>query len=469
MWSEYACVSHLEEALELLDKYQARARIVAGATDLILELERGTRKGVELLIDISRVSGLNQIWVDSNDWVHIGPMVTHNDCVKSSIVQRYAFALAKAAWEVGSPQIRNRGTIAGNLITASPANDTIPPLMALGALVKLQSVSTQRIVPLVDFYRGVRSTVMQDNEIMVDITFPKHEDSRGVFYKFALRKAQAISVVNAAVVMRLTKGIITHAAICLGSVSPTIVFVKEAEDYLIGKHISEIDLNLLGEASIKYAHPIDDIRGSAPYRRKMVSVVVARAVDSIITNREREGFPTNPVTLSTPNSSSLELPIDYKSPGPIVTNINEKNYRFEIGHQKTLLQLLREDAELIGTKEGCSEGECGACTVILDGSAVMSCLVPAARAHGAKITTIEGLSTPTGELNPVQRAFIEYGAVQCGYCTPGFIMSATKLLEEKEFPTRLEIQQAITGNLCRCTGYYKIIEAIEHSMGAMAK
>ena len=466
MWHNVISVVTLEEVLAILNQKREKARIVAGATDLILELDRGVRKDIETLVDVSRIPRLDQIQLDKDGWVHLGPLVTHNHCVASKLLQEAAFPLVQAAWEVGSPQIRNRGTIAGNLVTASPANDTITPLMALGAKVVLKSIRGERTVPLEMFYLGVRRVDLEADEMMVDIAFPAMKPSqKGTYIKFALRRAQAISLVNVAVVLTFLEGRIEHAAITLGAVAPTIIHAGEAEKFLVGKQLNDDTIQQAANLSVKAARPISDIRGSASYRRHMTGVVTKRALRTILSGEVRKGFPQKPVLLWGSEKypfHSLKTLVDHSTHTPIETKINGVHFSFVSGQDKTLLRLLREEANLIGTKEGCAEGECGACTVFLDGVAVMSCMVPATRAHGAEIITIEGLGN--GErLHPVQETFIKDGAVQCGYCIPGFLMSAAKLLEERPRPSQEEIKHAITGNLCRCTGYYKIIEAIEHA------
>lgn len=140
--------------------------------------------------------------------------------------------------------------------------------------------------------------------------------------------------------------------------------------------------------------------------------------------------------------------------------INEKRYEIAVAPNQTLGDLIRYDLGLTGTKKGCDTGDCGACTVILNGDAVNSCLVLAVQADGGVIETIEGLSTEQG-LHPLQEAFVEKGAIQCGFCSPGMIMSAKNMLDKNSNPTEHDIREGISGNLCRCTGYQKIFEAIE--------
>jgi xanthine dehydrogenase iron-sulfur cluster and FAD-binding subunit A len=466
MWSVYFSPKDTSQALELLAEHAGRARIVAGATDLILELERGQRPGIDTLIDITRIPGLAEIQLDEEGTVHMGPLVTHNHCAGSKLLQERALALARACWEVGAPQIRNRATVAGNLITASPANDSITPLMALGARVKLDSVRGSREVDLGSFYTGVRKTVMKPDELLTDISFPlPASETRSTFFKLGLRRAQAISVINVAVVLYLNSDRIENASITLGSVAPTIIHARQAEAFLQGKTLTAEIIMQAADLAAADASPIDDLRGSAAYRREMIRIGTLRSLRQLMQGSEHAGLPNEPVMLWGPGPYASESPdqaFEHRAGNAIETTINGRLYRFETGFDGSLLRLLREQAGLIGTKEGCAEGECGACTVFLDGAAVMSCMVPAPRAHRAQIVTVEGLAD--GEkLHPVQQGFVEEGAVQCGYCTPGFIMSGAKLLEERPQPNLNEIQQAFTGNLCRCTGYYKIIAAIERA------
>lgn len=147
--------------------------------------------------------------------------------------------------------------------------------------------------------------------------------------------------------------------------------------------------------------------------------------------------------------------------------VNGEPVSVEIEPHLTLLQLLRDKLELTGTKEGCGMGECGACTVLLDGKTVNSCIFPAMEVEGKSVVTVEGLTDAQGKLDPIQKAFIDYGAIQCGFCTPGMVLSAKALLDENPKPTEEEIRNGIAGNLCRCTGYLQIIQAIKAASGQL--
>lgn len=466
MWSHYYSVATLNEALDLLAQYRGRARIIAGGTDMLIELERGQRPGVDALIDISRVPGLDTITLE-NGQIRLGPLVNHNHVVDSRLVVERGFPLAQASWEVGAPQIRNRATVAGNVITASPANDTITPLLALGASVTLASLRGERSVPLAEFYTGVRKTVMQPDELLTAISFPALADNqRGMFIKLGLRRAQAIAVMNVAIVLDFDGDTVTRAVMTLGSVAPTIIRVPDAEAQLVGKTLTPVVIAEAARLAAAAPRPIDDVRSTAVYRTEMVRVLVARALRALAAGEERASWPQHPPMLWGKNrarvNGGLSSVIDHDETAPIEMTVNGQPLKVASGHHKTLLRFLREDVGFPGTKEGCAEGECGACTVFLDGAAVMACMVAAPRAHGAIIETVEGLRQD-GQLHPIQAAFIEQGAVQCGYCTPGFLMAGAKLLEECPDPTHEQIQQSITGNLCRCTGYYKIVQAFEEA------
>ena len=465
MWQTYFTPTTLDDTLRLLAQHGKNARIIAGGTDLIIELERQIR-AAPVLIDISHIPDLDRIRLEKGVF-HLGPLVTHNQVVASTELVERAYPLARACWEVGAPQIRNRGTIAGNLITASPANDTIVPLWALGAAVTLRSLRGDRTLPFYEFYKGVRQTALADDELLVDISFPALiDEAHGTFIKLALRRAQAIAVVSTAVILELHRDAIVKAHITYGAVAPTIVRAPEVERYLVGKSLAAEVIAQAGELAMRAAKPIDDVRGPAAYRVEMLRVTTMRALRQIRDGSERADYPARPALLwgkSNGHFPSWPEPqvLVHSENGPesIETTVNGKRYSLRGANDKTLLRLLREDVGLIGTKEGCAEGECGACTVLLDGLAVMACMVPAPRAHGATITTIEGLAHGD-QLHPVQAAFVQHNAVQCGYCTPGFVMAGASLLDENPQPTNYQVQQALSGNLCRCTGYYNIVAAI---------
>jgi carbon-monoxide dehydrogenase medium subunit len=469
----YESPSTVEEVLELLAGHRQQARLIAGGTDLVLEIRRGVRTGLKVLVDVSRVGGLDRIEEDPNGTIHLGPLVTHADVVASALLWERALPLAQASLEVGAPPLQARATVVGNLVTASPANDTISALTALDALLTIRSQRGERQQALADFYPGFRQTTLSSDEMVTGISFPGLTERRtGVFVKLGLRMAQAISVVHVALVIgRDSGGVVDMARIALGSVASVIVRSPGAEEALLGRELNDQTIDSSARAAAAGIEPIDDLRGTAEYRRWTAEVMIRRALTALRNGEERQAVPTRPVWFGSSKQPTLMQGHSHTEGDPIEAVVNGKTVVTHSGGELTLLDWLRDVAgpacghPLTGTKEGCAEGECGACLVFLDNEAALSCLTPAPRAHRAQIVTVEGLAD--GGLHPVQAAFCRTGAVQCGYCTPGFLMSAAKLLEQIPDPTDKEIRTALSGNLCRCTGYYPIIQAVAEASGAV--
>jgi len=457
----------LDDALQALVDDPA-LRPVAGGTDLLLELARSGAADSVSLLDLSTIEGFAELAFDDPASISIGAGVTHADILASPRAHELMLPLAQACLEIGSPQLRNRATIAGNLITASPANDTISALVALDARVRIVG-ATHREVPLSDFFTGFRTTVLEPTDLVQSILVPHPSlRQRGIWVKAGLRKAQAISVVHAGLVLDFeADGTVSSARIALGSVGPTVELSAPAAQVLIGSSLDGDTINAAAAAAADSVTPIDDGRATADYRSDSVVVVVSRALQALAAEQQAVRWPDR-IPLLAPGRmarGSAQVPrpphgvVEATTEISVDVNGTTLSAAAGVADAGTLLDWLRQTAGT-GTKEGCAEGECGACTVMLDGDAVMSCLVAAAQADGATVTTIEGLGT-TSDPNEMQQAFVEKFAVQCGYCIPGFVVAAQALADELgSVPTRDEIELALSGNLCRCTGYYNIIDAV---------
>ncbi|MCH7788961.1 MAG: FAD binding domain-containing protein [Acidobacteria bacterium] len=451
------------------------ARPIAGGTDLLLDLQRSGDNSLApiTLIDLSTIESFRSIEETENSLVLSGG-VTHNQVIADQRFSERCQPLAQACAEIGSPQLRNRATIAGNIVTASPANDSISALMALDASVELVRLDlgevVTRTVPMRKLFSGFRATRMVAGELIARVHVPKLSTSeRGIWVKLGLRKAQAISVVHAAIVVDLSGDVVTQATLALGSVAPTVVLVEEFTEALVGGSLDDETIKVAAAASAEAVEPIDDVRATARYRTDQIGVLIARSLRAL---RDGTASTIAPPTLGSADSVAKASPsprevVDDKTPIQISVNGEPATG----GHPElTLLDWLRDEAHTetgpvgSGTKEGCAEGECGACTVLLDGSAVMSCLVAAGQADGSAVTTVEGLSSHGG--GKLQDAFVDEFAVQCGFCIPGFLVAGTALLSETSSPDLDQIRLGLSGNLCRCTGYYPIIEAIRSAASA---
>ena len=400
----------LDEALRLKAE-RPDARPIAGGTDLLVELNFD-RTRPETILNLAEVAELKG-WSRENGSVRLAAGLTYTEAMRPELAELLP-ALAEASRTVGSPQIRNRGTIGGNLGTASPAGDAHPPLLVEDATVEIGSVRGVRTLPLTEFFLGPKRNALAEDELVLAVRIDPSGQPQ-TFMKVGPRNAMVIAVCSLAVLADRERGELRAA---YGSAGPVPALVTAPLD-------ARADFPALVAAA---ASPIDDVRGTAAYRR--------HALDGADEAR--------------PGSSARMK---------IALTVNGEPQEADVWAGESLLTTLRDSLGLPGSKNACEQGECGSCSVLLDGDLVCACLVLAAQADGHEVRTVEGLRGEDG-LHRVQQAFVDAGAVQCGFCTPGLVVATAALLERVPNPSDDVIREELSGNLCRCTGYAKIFDAV---------
>ena len=289
MKMDYLRPESLKEALVLLAEHGKEAGILAGGTDLLVQLREEAKRWQDLkvLVDISHIKELRSIR-EKEGTVHIGALVTHSDLEKSPLLRKTAPFLCEAAFQVGSPQIRNRGTIGGSIANASPAADPVPPLIALDGEALLKSLEGERRLPLKELFRGSGQTVLQPGEILVEVSFPiLPEGSRSAFAKLGRRKALAISRLNLGVIARQDQeGMVLDLRIAPGCIFATPDRVREAEEVLLGKVPTP---SLLEEAGLKVTEEMirrTGIRWSTEFKKPALEAMVRQALGEVLEVRE---------------------------------------------------------------------------------------------------------------------------------------------------------------------------------------
>jgi len=278
----YLAPTTLDEALSLLSEYRGRAKVIAGGTDLVPKLKRREIRAPEYVIDLKGIPGLDEIKFDASG-LTLGAMVTIEMVESSAKIQQRLGILAQAAQSMASPQVRNRGTIAGNICNAVPSADSAPPLLTLGARLKIVSGKGQRTVNIEDFFTGPSQTALDEDEILAEIQLSSiPPNGKGVYLKLTPRRAMDLAIVGVAVVVIPQDGICRDIRIALGAVAPTPIRAKKAEAILKGQKLDDKLIEKAAQTAAGQSNPIDDHRASAEYRRDMVEVLAKRAIKQAI-------------------------------------------------------------------------------------------------------------------------------------------------------------------------------------------
>jgi carbon-monoxide dehydrogenase medium subunit len=464
---DYYAPTSVEEAIALLQQHGERARLIAGGTHLLV-LMKMEREAPQVLISLNKIPGLDAITVNPDGSVIIGSRVSIRNLGRHPLIRSRYTGLAQACDAFGSTQIEIMGTVGGNVCNGSPAADLVPMLLVFNAEVLLKGPPGERSVPLEQFLVKPGVTAIRPDEVMIGVALPPApEGTVSAFHKI-VRVVADLAKASLGLMLVRDGDRVADVHLAYGAVAPTVIRIPEAEAALVGKTFNPERAAEAARIASERITPIDDVRSSAWYRRRVVKVMTEDALNAIWAEAGRA--QPQPLTTS-PNGAKHAVAgtvIPQMKQGEqreIEFKINGVKRRMQVSANDLLLNVLREKLFLTGTKYGCGVGECSVCTVQLDGMPVLSCLTLAVEAAGREVLTVEGTTQPDGSLHPLQEAFIEQGAYQCGYCTPGMLMTLKALVEENPQPSEDDIREYLKGNRCRCTGYYSIVRAVLAATG----
>jgi xanthine dehydrogenase iron-sulfur cluster and FAD-binding subunit A len=412
---------------------------------------RGERPGP--LLDLSRIRELQA--VEDGDPVRLGAAVTYTQQLDD--LAEPLPILALAARTIASRQVRNRATLGGALAIADPSADILAGLVAAGADVELASVAGVRRLPVADFLTGPYERDLRGDELIAAVLVPRTAGP-AAYAKVGARNAMARAACAVAVVLDTER---RTAGIAIAACAPTPVRAAAAEELVAaeapwdsGRELDPAFVSRVGALVAEATRPRSDSRGSETYKRHAAAVLGGRALARAWRGPTVRGAEAAPSRLHTAQATGA----------PTAWRLRVDGAEHELPEQHaddSLLRVLRDELGVTAPKNACEEGECGSCTVAIDGELACACLVPAVQAAGCEVETAAGLAAPDGELHPVQEAFLEAGGVQCGFCTPGFVMAVRDLLRRVPEPSVEDIREGLNGNLCRCTGYAKIVAAVQ--------
>ena len=443
---DYHAPGTLDEAVALLERHGDEAKVLSGGQSLLplLKLRLGDAGH---LVDIGRIPGLTGI-TEADGYLRIGGAAREADLERSDLIREKYPILLDTAVVIADPLVRNRATVGGNLAHGDPANDHPATMLALGAEVVARGPGGERTIPITSFFTGLFATALGPAEILTEIRIPVPPARSGGAYVKLERKVGDYA--TAATAVQVTLG--GQGEIARNRDRPD-QRRSDADQGDRGGRVSP------GAPAGRGGHR----RGRAARRGGHVTERRPARVGGV---QARHGARADGPG-GNPRGRAGGRAIGMATHDVRIT-VNGEPRAAAVESRLLLVHWLRDVLRLTGTHIGCDTTHCGACTVLLDGEPVKSCTVLAVQADGREVMTVEGLEQD-GTLHPLQEGFQQEHGLQCGFCTPGMLMTGRALLERNADPSEADIRQAISGNLCRCTGYVNIVKSIEHAAAKLGQ